>query len=157
MFRATFLHGNICVLILTKSGSGCTFRATFSQTHLVTLSFRTGANSLFKTFFMLWPMHLIEIWDPDLYVFPAGIRVARWFVFKPKNPNLGTFWRVLQWKVLAYFRTIWSILRPLEIFYGRLVYYVVIWYFFPVLVSCTKKNLATLAGIDWILICHSSL
>jgi hypothetical protein len=27
--------------------------------------------------------------------------------------------------------TIWSILRPLEIFYGPLVYFVVIWYIFP--------------------------
>jgi hypothetical protein len=35
-------------------------------------------------------------------------------------------------------------LRPLEIFYGHLVYFVVIWYIFPVLVFCTKINLATL-------------
>jgi hypothetical protein len=27
--------------------------------------------------------------------------------------------------------TIWSILRPLEIFYGHLVYFVLIWYNFP--------------------------
>jgi hypothetical protein len=27
--------------------------------------------------------------------------------------------------------TIWSILRPLEIFYGHVVYFVVIWYIFP--------------------------
>jgi hypothetical protein len=27
--------------------------------------------------------------------------------------------------------TIWSILRPLQIFYGHLVYFVVIWYSFP--------------------------
>jgi hypothetical protein len=27
--------------------------------------------------------------------------------------------------------TIWSILRPLETFYGHLVYFVVIWYIFP--------------------------
>jgi hypothetical protein len=30
-----------------------------------------------------------------------------------------------------YFREIWSILRPFEIFYGHLVYYVVIWYISP--------------------------
>jgi hypothetical protein len=24
-------------------------------------------------------------------------RVARWFVFKPKIPNLGQFWRALEW------------------------------------------------------------
>jgi hypothetical protein len=59
------------------------------------------------------------------------VRVARWFVFKPKNPNLGKFWRVLQWKILVYFVTNRSILRPLEIFYGHLVYFVVIWYIFP--------------------------
>jgi hypothetical protein len=36
---------------------------------------------------------------------------------------------------------------PLEIIYGRLVYFVVIWSFLPVLVFCTKKNLATLVLI----------
>jgi hypothetical protein len=30
------------------------------------------------------------------------------------------------------------------IFYDHLVHFVLIWYIFPVLVSCTKKNLATL-------------
>jgi hypothetical protein len=53
----------------------------------------------------------------------------------------------MQWKILAYFMTMWSILRPLEIFYGHLVYFVVIWNIFPISVSCTKKNLATLAGL----------
>jgi hypothetical protein len=24
-------------------------------------------------------------------------RVARWFVFKPKIPNLGKFWRAFEW------------------------------------------------------------
>jgi hypothetical protein len=58
------------------------------------------------------------------------IRVARWFVFKPKITNLGKFCRVLLWKILVYFITIWSILRPLYIFYGHLVYFVVIWHIF---------------------------
>jgi hypothetical protein len=35
-------------------------------------------------------------------------------------------------------------LRPICIFCGHLVYFMVIWYIFPVLVWCTKKNLATL-------------
>jgi hypothetical protein len=51
--------------------------------------------------------------------------------FQTKNPNLGKFWRVLQWKILAPSMTIWSILRPLEIFYGHLVHFVVIWYISP--------------------------
>jgi hypothetical protein len=38
---------------------------------------------------------------------------------------------ILQWKISSYFVTIWSILRPLEIFYGHLVYFVDIWYIFP--------------------------
>jgi hypothetical protein len=50
--------------------------------------------------------------------------------FQTKNPNLGKIWRILQGKILAYFMTIWSNLRPLEIFYGHLVYFVVIWYIF---------------------------
>jgi hypothetical protein len=44
----------------------------------------------------------------------------------------------LQWKILVYFMIIWSIMRPLEIFYDHLVYFVVIlvyfspfWYFVP--------------------------
>jgi hypothetical protein len=51
--------------------------------------------------------------------------------FQTNNPNLGKFWRGLDWKVLIYCLTIWSILRPLEIFYGHLVYFVVIRYIFP--------------------------
>jgi hypothetical protein len=48
-------------------------------------------------------------------------RVARWYIFKPKNPNLGKFGRVLRWKMLIYFMSIWSILRPFGIGYGILV------------------------------------
>jgi hypothetical protein len=31
--------------------------------------------------------------------------------FLTKNPNLGKFWRVLQWKRMGYFMDTWSILR----------------------------------------------
>jgi hypothetical protein len=41
--------------------------------------------------------------------------------FQTKNPNLGKFWRVLQWKMLVYFMDTWSILRYFVIFYGHLV------------------------------------
>jgi hypothetical protein len=51
--------------------------------------------------------------------------------FRAKNPNLGKFWRVLRWKILVYFKTIWSILHtangniswPVGIFCGNLVYF----------------------------------
>jgi hypothetical protein len=72
--------------------------------------------------------------------------------FQTKNPNLGKFWRVLQWKTLVYMST-WYILRPfwyiygrliyfmvIWYIYGRLIYFMVIWYIFPFLVCCSKKN-----------------
>jgi hypothetical protein len=51
--------------------------------------------------------------------------------FQAKNPNLGKFKRILLWKILLYFMTIWSSLWPLEIFDGHLIFFVVIWYIFP--------------------------
>jgi hypothetical protein len=68
--------------------------------------------------------------------------------FQTKNPILGKFWRVLQWKMMIYFMDTWSILRSFVIFYGHLVQFVVIWYIFPVLIFCTKKILATLLHIQ---------
>jgi hypothetical protein len=41
-----------------------------------------------------------------------------------ENPNLGNFWRVLQWKMFVYFVDTWSILQFFVIFYGYLVYLV---------------------------------
>jgi hypothetical protein len=52
------------------------------------------------------------------------------------------------------FMSIWYILLPFGIFYCHLVYFIAIWYIFwfwyifPLLVFCSKKNLATLPG--WI-------
>jgi hypothetical protein len=51
--------------------------------------------------------------------------------FQTKNPNLGKFWRFLQWKTLVYFMTIRCILPLSEKFNGHLVYFVVNWYIFP--------------------------
>jgi hypothetical protein len=66
--------------------------------------------------------------------------------FQTKNLNLGKFWRALDWKMLIYFMAIWNILRTFDIIYSLLSRFVVIWYIFPVLVSRTKKNLATLSS-----------
>jgi hypothetical protein len=49
--------------------------------------------------------------------------------FQTKNPNLGKFWRVLQWKILVYFTMIGNISWPFGIFCGHLVYYSPYWYF----------------------------
>jgi hypothetical protein len=62
-------------------------------------------------------------------------------------------WSILQpisvfYNQLVYFTTHWCILQPIGVFYNHLVYFTTIWYIlwciFPVLVCCTKKNLATL-------------
>jgi hypothetical protein len=49
-------------------------------------------------------------------------RVARWLMYiQTKNPNFGKFWRVLEWKILVDFMTIWNILWPFGLIYGHLV------------------------------------
>jgi hypothetical protein len=40
-----------------------------------------------------------------------------------KNPNLGEFWRDLQWEMLGYFMAFWSALQSFGIFLGYLVYF----------------------------------
>jgi hypothetical protein len=39
-------------------------------------------------------------------LFLVCYRVARWFIFKPKIPTSGKFWRALEWKMFAYLKTI---------------------------------------------------
>jgi hypothetical protein len=65
--------------------------------------------------------------------------------FQTKNPNLGRFWRALYLKMSLYFMALWNNLHTFGIFYDPLVHFVCIWCIFPVLVSCTKNNLATLS------------
>jgi hypothetical protein len=65
--------------------------------------------------------------------------------FQTKHPIWGNFWMALDWKMLIYFMTIRNTLQTFAIFYDHLVHFVIIWYIFPILVSCTKKNLATLS------------
>jgi hypothetical protein len=61
------------------------------------------------------------------------------YCFHTKIFDLGIFWRALERKkMLVYFRQIWYILRPFGTFSGNMLY------FPPVLVHCSKKNLATL-------------
>jgi hypothetical protein len=39
---------------------------------------------------------------------PLVVQGCQMVCFRTKNPNLGKFWRVLQWKMLAYFMDTWS-------------------------------------------------
>jgi hypothetical protein len=52
---------------------------------------------------------------PDLY--DSGLPDGK---ISDKNPNLGKFCRVLQWKILVYVMDIWFILQPLGVIYGHL-------------------------------------
>jgi hypothetical protein len=52
--------------------------------------------------------------------------------FYTKKSNLGKFGRILQRKILVHVMAIWSMyLHYSGLFYGPLVYFVVIWYSFP--------------------------
>jgi hypothetical protein len=64
------------------------------------------------------------------YVCRQPHRGCQMVYFQTKNPNLGIFWRILQWKMLVYFVDIWCILHRFSIFYAHWVYFVVIWYIF---------------------------
>jgi hypothetical protein len=60
--------------------------------------------------------------------------------FQTKNPNLGEIWRALERNMLSYFVTIWNILLPFGVIYGRLVQSVVIWYIIPVWVCLDQEK-----------------
>jgi hypothetical protein len=45
-----------------------------------------------------------------------------------KNPNLGKFWRALDWKMLIHFMSIWNALLTFGIFYD--LWNMFAWYIF---------------------------
>jgi hypothetical protein len=82
--------------------------------------------------------HFISIPVTKLHMYVLGYEISNTVVktvcsrnqgcqmvcFQTKNPNLGKFWRALQWNILVCFTVIWHILWP----FGNVV---VIWYIFP--------------------------
>jgi hypothetical protein len=98
-------------------------------------------NAALSCFLVSSRTHKLSLCKLQLLRCSLATRVARWHIFRPKIPiwvNLGWICNGRCWYV--YFIAIWSILRPLEIFCGYLVFGI----FFNVLVRCTKRNLATL-------------
>jgi hypothetical protein len=67
--------------------------------------------------------------------------------FHTKNTNLGKSWRALECKMLMYFMAVLNILQTFGIFMTIGYIFCSFGTFFPVLVSCTRKSLATL--IQW--------
>jgi hypothetical protein len=68
--------------------------------------------------------------------------------FQTKNPNLGKFWRAIEWKMFVDFITIWNNLRPFGVIYCRLLLLVVIWYVFSILV-CLYQEKSGNPGPQW--------
>jgi hypothetical protein len=62
--------------------------------------------------------------------------------FQNKNPNLGKFWRSLEWKRLEYSMVIWNIFRPFGILpirsFGDLVANWYVFHHFGIL--CQEKS-----------------
>jgi hypothetical protein len=90
--------------------------------------------------------------EPIYQIKHLDTRVARWYIFKPKLSIWGNFGGSCN-------GSCWYILWPFDLFYGHLVYFFATLYiygiFFPVLVCCTKKNLATL--LDTYLLLHNTI
>jgi hypothetical protein len=63
--------------------------------------------------------------------------------FQTKNANFGNIMEDVGMKMLLYTLVILNILRPFCIFNGHLVILLSFGIFFPALVYCIKKNLAT--------------
>jgi hypothetical protein len=70
---------------------------------------------------------LSSVW-PDFFIH-AQNAVAR-VCFQTKNPNLGKFWRALDWKMLISFLAIWNILWSFGMFWDHLVQFVFMLYIF---------------------------
>jgi hypothetical protein len=79
-------------------------------------------NSLRKRYVWRYTQYLtVLFFQIDIsFTWQQGCQIV---YLQTKNCNLGTFWTVLQWKMLVYFMTIWSILRTFDIFFGHLVYF----------------------------------
>jgi hypothetical protein len=67
---------------------------------------------------------------PNTLVTFSKTRVARWLFFQTQNPNLGKYFRALDWKMLIYFMAFGNILRSFVKFHGHLEHFVLIWYIF---------------------------
>jgi hypothetical protein len=51
--------------------------------------------------------------------------------FQTPNPNLGNYWRALEWKMLVLLMAVWNILRPVSYVLWPFHNLVIIWYIFP--------------------------
>jgi hypothetical protein len=57
--------------------------------------------------------------------------------FQTQTPNLGKFWRALEWKTLVFIMVMWIILRPFDISHVNLE--VILVYFSMFGILCQEK------------------
>jgi hypothetical protein len=75
----------------------------------------TYVNGIRPTKFSLTvPVYICMYIVPSMYICAMAEQGCQMVCFQTKNPNLGKFWRVLDWKKLG-------------IFYGHLEYFMDIW------------------------------
>jgi hypothetical protein len=72
---------------------------------------------------MLHPLFLITLNPIEIQSHNQGCQMVS---FKIKNPNLGKFWRALEWKMLISFMAFLNILQTFRKFYDHLVHFVFI-------------------------------
>jgi hypothetical protein len=125
--ETSFKPGNVCMELGTCLGFKCPMYVPYSLVKCK-LCISVKPNTLHALTWTLSPRR-------------QGCQIV-WF--QTKDPNLGKNFRASEWKMLIYFMAIWNILWIFGVFFDHSVYFVLIWCIFPVLVSCTKKNLATL-------------
>jgi hypothetical protein len=65
-----------------------------------------------------------------LSTFNLFTRVARWLLFKQKNPNFGKFWRASDGKMLKCFMAILNFLKDIWDIFDHVVRFLFIWYIF---------------------------
>jgi hypothetical protein len=96
--------------------------------------------------FTLMGFYLTTQKIPFRWLATKVIRVARWYIFKPKI-QIGYLSEGIAMEEVGKFYLIllfYSILQSFCIFYGDLVYFCQFGIFSPVLVFCAKKNRVTL-------------
>jgi hypothetical protein len=71
-------------------------------------------NAKYFRSYISYPTWTFGIWD----TWEQGCQMV---YFQTENPNLGKFWRALEWKRLVYYMAIWNKLWPFGIYYGHLV------------------------------------
>jgi hypothetical protein len=99
-----------------------------------------------KSFFLL---HFSELCIRSLFRDLGGLHGCQMAHFETKNPNLGKFWRVLQWTMLVYFIVMVNFIA----FFDFVAIWDIFWLFgvfLTVLVWCTETNLATLVDLSFV-------